>query len=167
MTGWDKTGWRLRALLGWLVLAAVIVGLDQWTKAWMMGLLLDPPRVVPLTGFMALVPVWNKGVSFGILASQDGSTAWLLGGVALAVAAGLTVWLARADRTLLALGLSLVIGGAVGNVIDRGRFGQVFDFLDFHVAGWHWPAFNLADSAISVGVALLLLDGILVGKPKD
>jgi signal peptidase II len=153
-------------LLGGLVLAAVSIGLDQLTKAWMMGLLLDPPRVVPLTGFMALVPVWNSGVSFGVLASHDGSTAWLLGGVAVAVVVALTVWLARADRLLLAGGLGLVIGGALGNVIDRYRWGRVFDFLDLHVAGWHWPAFNLADSAITVGVALLLLDGIVVGKPS-
>jgi signal peptidase II len=154
-------------LLGGLVLAAVVVGLDQLTKAWMMGLLLEPPRALPLTGFMALVPVWNRGVSFGILATPDGSMAWLLSALALAVVVGLGVWLARAERTLLGLGLALVIGGALGNVVDRWRYGQVFDFLDFHVAGWHWPAFNLADSAITVGVALLLLDGIVVGRPRQ
>ena len=158
--------WQPRALLGGLVLAGVVIGLDQLTKAWMMGLLLEPPRAMALTGFMALVPVWNRGVSFGILASPDGSMAWVLTALALAVVAGLTVWLARAERTLLQLGLALVIGGALGNVVDRGRYGQVFDFLDFHVAGWHWPAFNLADTAITVGVGLLLLDGILVGKPR-
>jgi signal peptidase II len=161
------TAWRPRTLVGGLLLAAVVVGLDQLTKAWMMGLLLDPPRVVALTGFMALVPVWNRGVSFGILASHDGSTVWLLSGIALVVVAGLIVWLARADRTVLALGLALVIGGALGNVVDRGRYGRVFDFLDLHVAGWHWPAFNLADSAITIGVGLLLLDGIMVGKPRQ
>ncbi len=158
--------WQPRALLGGLALAVVVIGLDQLTKAWMMGLLLEPPRAMQLTGFMALVPVWNRGVSFGILASPDGSMAWVLTALALAVVAGLTVWLARAERTLLQLGLALVIGGALGNVVDRGRYGQVFDFLDFHVAGWHWPAFNLADTAITIGVGLLLLDGILVGKPR-
>ena len=155
---------RRRRLAWGLGVAALVVVLDQATKAWMMGLLLDPPRAVALTGFFDLVPVWNRGVSFGILASRDGSTAWLLGGVAVVVAAGLAVWLARAERALLALGLGLVIGGALGNVIDRGRFGAVFDFLDFHVAGWHWPAFNLADSAITIGVGLLLLDGLLAGR---
>jgi len=120
--------------------------------------------VVGLTGFFSLVPVWNRGVSFGILAARDGSTAWLLSGVALVVAVGLIAWLSRVERALLALSLGLVIGGALGNVIDRGRFGAVFDFLDFHVASWHWPAFNVADSAITVGVALLLLDGLLGGR---
>ncbi|MBI3514308.1 MAG: signal peptidase II [Proteobacteria bacterium] len=147
-----------------MLAAALVVGLDQATKAWMIGLLLDPPRALVVTGFFDLVPVWNKGVSFGMLSGHDGWGAWLLGGVALAVAAGLAVWLARAERGLLAGGLGLVIGGALGNVIDRGRFGAVFDFLDFHVAGWHWPAFNLADSAITVGVGLLLLDGLLAGR---
>jgi signal peptidase II len=153
-----------RRLAGGLVLAALVIGLDQATKAWMMGLLLDPPRAVVVTGFFELVPVWNRGVSFGILSSHDGSTVWLLGGIAAVVAAGLVVWLARAERGLLAFGLGLVIGGALGNVIDRGRFGAVFDFLDFHAAGWHFPAFNLADSAITVGVGLLLLDGLLAGR---
>jgi len=155
---------RARSLGLGLALAGAVILLDQATKAWMMGLLADPPRVVGLTGFFSLVPVWNRGVSFGILAARDGSTAWLLSGVALVVAVGLIAWLSRVERALLALSLGLVIGGALGNVIDRGRFGAVFDFLDFHVASWHWPAFNVADSAITVGVALLLLDGLLGGR---
>jgi signal peptidase II len=157
---------RPRSLALGLGLAALVIVLDQASKAWMMGFLADPPRIVGLTDFFSLVPVWNRGVSFGILAARDGSTAWLLSGVALAVAAGLVAWLSRVERPLLALSLGLVIGGALGNVIDRGRFGAVFDFLDFHVASWHWPAFNLADSAITVGVALLLLDGLVGGRPR-
>ena len=157
---------RARSLGLGLALALVVILADQATKAWMMGLLIDPPRVVGLTGFFSLVPVWNRGVSFGILAAHDGSTAWLLSGVALVVAVGLVGWLSRVERALLALSLGLVIGGALGNVIDRGRFGAVFDFLDFHVASWHWPAFNLADSAITVGVALLLLDGLVGGRGR-
>jgi signal peptidase II len=158
---------RTRSLALGLGLAAVVVALDQATKARMMGLLLDPPRMIGLTDFFDLVPVWNRGVSFGILSSRDGTTAWLLGGVALLVAAGLVVWLSRIERPLLALSLGLVIGGALGNVVDRGRFGAVFDFLDFHVARWHFPAFNLADSAITIGVALLLLDGLLGGRVRE
>ena len=146
-----------------LALAVLVVALDQASKAWMMALL-DPPRMVPLTGFFDLIPVWNRGVSFGILASHGGSTAWLLSGLAVAVAIGLIIWLGRAERQLLALGLGFVIGGALGNVIDRSRFGAVFDFLDFHAAGWHFPAFNLADSAITLGVGLLLLDGLVSGR---
>jgi signal peptidase II len=151
---------RPRSLALGLGLAGAVILLDQATKAWMMGLLLGPAHALELTGYFTLVPVWNRGVSFGILAAHEGATAWLLGGVALVVAAGLVGWLSRVERALLALSLGLVIGGALGNVIDRGRFGAVFDFLDFHLAGWHWPAFNLADSAITVGVGLLLLDGL-------
>jgi len=153
---------RTNLVLG-LVLAVLVVVLDQASKAWMMRLL-DPPRMIALTGFFDLVPVWNRGVSFGILATHDGSTAWFLSGLAVAVAIGLIVWLGRAERRLLALGLGLVVGGALGNVIDRGRYGAVFDFLDFHAAGWHFPAFNLADSAITLGVGLLLLDGLVSGR---
>ena len=155
---------RPRSLATGTLLAALIIALDQATKHWMMGLLLEPLRGVEVTGFFHLVPVWNRGVSFGILSSRDGSTAWLLGGLAVAVSIGLAVWLARAERPLLTVSLGLVIGGALGNVVDRARFGAVFDFLDFHVAGWHWPAFNLADSAITVGVGLLLLDGLVGGN---
>ena len=146
-----------------LGLAVLVVVLDQATKGWMMALLV-PPRLVALTDFFALVPVRNCGVSFGILSSCDGVTAWALSGLALVVSVALIVWLARAERRLLALGLGLVVGGAVGNVVDRARFGAVFDFLDFHAAGWHFPAFNLADSSITVGVALLVLDGLLSGR---
>jgi signal peptidase II len=78
--------------------------------------------------------------------------------------AALVVWLRKAETRTLAVALGLVIGGAVGNVIDRLRFGAVFDFLDFHALGWHWPAFNLADSAISVGVGLLLIDTLSAGR---
>jgi signal peptidase II len=154
-----------RSLALGLGLAVVVIALDQATKAWMMALLLDPPRVVRVTGFFNLVPVRNPGISFGILSGGAGGTAWLLSAVAVLVAGALAVWLSRVERRLLALGLGLVIGGALGNVIDRTRFGAVFDFLDVHAGSWHWPAFNLADSAITVGVGLLLLDGVLAGRP--
>jgi signal peptidase II len=87
--------------------------------------------------------------------------------VALAVVAGLLWWLGRMERPLPALAIGLVVGGALGNVIDRLRFGAVVDFLDVHAAGWHWPAFNLADSAITVGVAGLVIDGLFGGPDRD
>jgi signal peptidase II len=90
--------------------------------------------------------------------------AWVFATIAAAITAVLVVWLRRAPNLLVTLALGAVIGGAVGNVIDRLRFGAVFDFLDVHAAGWHWPAFNIADAAIAIGVGLLLLDALLAPK---
>jgi signal peptidase II len=148
-----------RLLLG-LAIAGLVIVLDQLTKIWMMGLVLDPPRMIPVTGFFNLVAVWNRGVSFGLFSRHEAWNAWLLSGFATIVSVILVVWLHRTERILLALALGLVIGGALGNVIDRLRYGAVFDFLLFFVGRWSWPAFNLADSAITLGVGLLLLDGL-------
>jgi lipoprotein signal peptidase len=92
--------------------------------------------------------------------------AWVLALVAAAITAALVVWLRAAPNRLVAVALGAVIGGAVGNVIDRLRFGAVFDFLDVHAAGWHWPAFNVADAAIVAGAGLLLLDALFAPKPS-
>ena len=92
--------------------------------------------------------------------------AWLLSGVAIAVCVGLFFWLRRTDRPLTGWGIGLVMGGAIGNVIDRARWGAVFDFADFHVRQWHWPAFNVADSAIVVGVGLMLIDSLIGEKQR-
>ena len=145
---------------GSLAIAAVLIVADQITKWIILERVMVPPRIIPVTDFFNLVLVWNRGVSFGLFSDGDPSQRWILIGVALAVTTALTVWLWRADRWPVALALGLVIGGALGNVIDRLRFGAVADFLDFHVAGFHWPAFNLADSAITVGVVLLVLDSL-------
>lgn len=123
-----------------------------------------PP--VEVTGFFNLVTVWNRGVSFGILANDHALGPYLLSGLAVTISAVLAWLLRRAETRFLALAYAVVIGGALGNVIDRLRFGAVFDFLDFHVAGWHWPAFNIADSAIVIGVGLILIDGVFA-KPRD
>ena len=154
----ERGAWR--AALGPLALALVVIVLDQLVKNWIGGLILDPPRRIDLTGFFSLTPVWNRGVSFGLFATDAWIGAWILSGVAILVSVGLTVWLLRLTRILPRAALGLVIGGALGNVIDRMTFGAVFDFLDFHVAGYHWPAFNVADAAICVGVGLLLLDSL-------
>jgi signal peptidase II len=144
-----------------LALAAVVLVLDQASKWWLLevvGMPFRPPIVV--TPFFNLVMVWNRGVSFGLFAHEAALMPYVLSGVALAVSTGLFVWLSRADRRWIAVALGLVIGGAVGNVIDRLRFGAVADFFDLHVAGWHWPAFNVADAAIVVGVGMILIDGL-------
>lgn len=133
---------------------------DQATKWAIVALVMQPPHVIPLTGFFNVVLVENRGISFGLLGADTQWGAWLLAGGSGAIVGGLVLWLRRARSRLAEIGLALVIGGAVGNLIDRIRFGAVTDFLDFHAAGYHWPAFNLADSAIVVGVGLLMLDGL-------
>ena len=149
-----------------LVVATLII--DQLSKQLLLGYLLkvDGKMVPVIDGFFRLVVVMNSGVSFGILGGDRALPAWLLSGVAVAVCIGLFVWLRRTDRPLTGWGIGLVIGGAIGNVIDRARWGAVFDFADFHVRQWHWPAFNVADSAIVVGVGLMLIDSLIGEKRR-
>ena len=148
-----------------LLLAASVTALDQISKLWIVLDVMAPPRVIEVTPFFNIVMVWNRGVSFGLLGGAAPWMQYAVGAFALAVCAALAVWLARARNRLLAAGLGLVIGGAVGNLVDRAVHGAVADFLDFHAFGYHWPAFNVADAAITVGVAALLADG-LIGGPR-
>lgn len=159
----------LDQLSKWLVLEYVIrkeiqpnanpVGLIDWLRD-------APPRFPPASievlPFFNLSMVWNEGVSFGMF---HGSGVWILVVLALAITVLFSVWLTRAQGWLQAVSLALVIGGAIGNVLDRLRFGAVADFFDFHVMGWHYPAFNIADCGIVVGIALLVIDGIFL-EPK-
>jgi len=147
-----------------LIFIAVLIGADQLLKQYMLSLVFEPPRVIEVTGFFNLVPVWNRGVSFGMLGDSETSR-WVLVGLAFAIVAILVVWLIRAGSTVVVFALVLVIGGALSNVIDRIVFGAVVDFIDIHAFGWHWPAFNLADMSIVAGTAFLLYDG-LFGSPR-
>lgn len=150
----------------WGALAAVLVViLDQISKWVILTQVMDPPVAITVLPIFDLVLAWNRGVSFSMFSSDADHAPYLLAGFAVLVAGMLGIWLSRVKTPLPAVGLGLVIGGALGNVVDRLRFGAVVDFLYFHYAGWGWPAFNLADSAITVGVALLLLDG-LFGKVR-
>ncbi len=120
-----------------------------------------------VTPFFNLVLTYNRGMSFGLFntaGSGGGVNALVFSLVAAAIVAGLAWWLSRVRSPFLAVAIGLIIGGAVGNVADRVRLGAVVDFLDFHVGSWHWPAFNLADSAICIGVAAMLLDGLLLHR---
>ncbi len=160
-----------------LPVAVVVALLDQLSKWWVVetlfrpaGMTLTPfytPVRITLAPVFDLVMTWNRGVSFGIFNHDNIWNSLVLSVLSLAIAAGLVVWLARAERRLLALALGLVIGGAVGNVIDRVRFGAVADFLDFHVGLWHWPAFNLADSAITVGAVIIVLDSLFAPRTSS
>ncbi|HSR72284.1 MAG TPA: signal peptidase II [Kiloniellales bacterium] len=145
-----------------LGLAALVILLDQITKWLILGVVMVPPRTIEVTGFFNLVLVFNTGVSFGLFGGEAAWKPYAFGLLALAVSGGLLVWLWRNPQRLPAFAVGLIIGGALGNVIDRLRFAAVVDFLDFHLAGWHWPAFNLADAAITLGVALLVVDGLFL-----
>jgi len=152
-----------------LFLAMLVLLLDQVTKLAIVEWLnpqagrlqqCSPAEGVAITGFLALVLVCNRGMSFGMLNSGDPLVPWILGGLSIAVAIGLVWWLARARRWMVILGLGLVLGGAVGNLVDRFLYGAVVDFVLLHAGRWHWPAFNLADSAITLGVIALLWDSL-------
>lgn len=143
-----------------LIVAAVIFAADLLSKPALLGLMEANPGGIRITPFFNLVMVWNRGVSFGLLSGDAPSRLLLLVALALAIIVWLSIWLWRTPHRFTAVALGLVIGGAFGNIVDRLRFGAVADFFDFHFAGWHWPAFNIADSSIVIGVALLVLDSL-------
>jgi len=138
----------------------VVLGADQLTKWWILHTVMQPPRVIEITDFFNLVLGWNTGISFGLFDSDSPLNVWALSAVALTIVLCLMYWLFNTDRRIIAVSLGLIIGGALGNVTDRLRIGAVVDFLDFHVMGWHWPAFNVADSSITVGAAILIADSL-------
>lgn len=142
----------------WLGLAAIVILLDQLTKITISQMLSYGQSKV-VTSFFNLVLAHNKGAAFSFLASEGGWQRWFFAGIAV-VAVVFILWLLRknAGQRMFSTALALILGGAVGNLIDRMVYGHVVDFLDFHVGGWHWPAFNVADSAICVGAALFVLD---------
>lgn len=124
-----------------------------------------PPAVFEVTGFFNLVMVWNKGVSFGMFATNHDWMPLILGGSALLLCVVLITWMTRAKYLTTLIPLAMIIAGAVSNVWDRARFGAVADFLDFHIQGVHYPAFNIADCCIVVGVIALAIDGLFI-EPK-
>ena len=143
------------------LLAAVVIAADQASKYWVLAVYDLPSRFsVPVAGPFSLTMVWNKGVSFGLFRADQELTRWLLTAFAIGVSCVLAWWARQAPRATLAIGFGLVMGGALGNVIDRIRFGAVADFLDFQRLGFFPWVFNVADAAITVGVVFLLLDSL-------
>jgi signal peptidase II len=142
----------------WLVLAAALFVADQWTKQWILDHYQHGDATF-VTSFFNIVRAHNPGAAFSFLAGASGWQRWFFTAIGV-VAALFIVWLLRAHagQRLFSFALACILGGAVGNVVDRLQHGYVVDFLDFHWAGWHFPAFNVADSAISVGAVLLILD---------
>jgi len=147
-------------MIRWLALAAVIAALDQLSK-FAVARILTAGVNIEVAPFFNLVLVRNRGAAFSFLSSAAGWQRELFIAIALIASAWIVYLLRRYSRqTLFCFALSLILGGAIGNVIDRVLFGAVIDFLDFHVAGYHWPAFNVADSAITCGAALLVWESL-------
>ena len=145
-----------------LVVAVLVALADQLSKSWVLDrFTAEAPRLLPVTPFFNLVLTWNRGMRFGLFNNDAARNALVFSVLAVLIVGALLVWLSRVRETLLSIAIGLVVGGAAGNVVDRLGRGAVVDFLDFHVAGWHWFAFNLADAAICVGVGLMVIDGLL------
>jgi signal peptidase II len=153
----------------WLLVSSLVILADQASKAFIAGhyLEFEFTRILPV---LDITCMHNVGAAFSFLASASGWQRWLFIGLAGVVSAGITFWLVRLPRgtnALLAAGLALVLGGALGNVIDRIRLGYVIDFIHFHWERAYFPAFNVADSAITIGAACLLLDALFEAKRKN
>ncbi|MEJ2213052.1 MAG: signal peptidase II [Gammaproteobacteria bacterium] len=152
----------------WLWLSAIVVVLDQLTKQWIEEAFVLYESL-PVTGFFNLTLVYNTGAAFSFLADAGGWQRWFFLILALLICVYLVYWLLHLDKKQVALPLAIamIIGGAVGNVIDRLLHGHVIDFLDFYYQQWHWPAFNLADSAITLGVILFIWDAFFGAKDNS
>jgi signal peptidase II len=150
-----------------LVIALVVIVLDQVSKTWIVGFFSDRggEPVSVITPFFNFVLTGNRGMSFGLFNNNATMNTAVFTVLATVIVIALLVWLRRATSPMIRLAIGMIIGGAIGNVIDRLMRGAVVDFLDFHLGNWHWYAFNIADAAICLGVIALLLDGLLA-RPK-
>lgn len=152
----------------WMWLSVLVVVLDQATK-YLAETLLVLHQPVPVWSWFNLLLTYNTGAAFSFLADAGGWQRWFFLGLGVAVSVGLVVWLMRLrpGEQRLAVALALILGGAVGNLIDRAWLGQVIDFIQLYYDRWYWPAFNLADSAISVGAVLLVIDSLWPQVPNS
>jgi signal peptidase II len=153
--------------LGFLI-AVVTLAVDQGHKIWMLDVFdIAARQPVPLTPFLDLVMAWNPGISYSLLSAQTPEGRLALLALSLGATLLLSVWLWRAPDRITTVGLGLIVGGALGNAYDRFAYGAVADFFHFHVGGFHWYIFNLADVAIVAGVALLLYESFFVTGKKN
>lgn len=151
-----------------IVSGLVVLGADQGSKYWVVHVLdLPDLRQVVLLPVLNLTMVWNQGVTFGLLNGLGAWSHFVLAAIALAVVGALGVWLRRADNAVAALAIGAIAGGAVGNVIDRLRYGAVVDFIHAHLGQWSWYVFNVADAAIVCGVAALILESQIKRRPRQ
>jgi len=152
--------------LPWLGLSLLLIGLDQWTKQLALDHLVLHQPVPLIEGFWNWTLTFNEGAAFSLLSSGSGWQRWLFSGLAIGISALLVFWLSRIPRNdwRQALPFALIIGGALGNLIDRLRHGHVVDFVDWYWRDWHWPAFNIADSAIVAAAVALIIFGFAPPK---
>ncbi len=152
----------------WYSLALVMVIADQGSK-WLASVSLDYASPVPVFFWFNLTLHHNEGAAFSFLSGAGGWQRWFFSLLALSVSAAIAWWLTRPDarQRTLALGLSLVLGGALGNLVDRVRLGYVVDFISVHYRDWYFPTFNVADAAISVGAVFIILDSFVGGPDRD
>ena len=154
---------KARALGGLTALAVLCV--DQASKLWLLhGLKMEEHDRIAVAPFLDFVLAFNPGISFSLFRQGTESGRWLLLGLTFAATVFLSVWLWRAGGKIAAIGLGAIVGGALGNGVDRFAYGAVVDFCDLHAFGYHFYIFNIADTAINIGVALLLYDGLLAGR---
>lgn len=146
-------------------LAGLTLVLDQASKLWALEALRNPPVRIEVLPFWDMVLVWNRGVSFGLF-GQDGLPPLALAAVTGAIAAGVAVWLARTRSWWTVIAAGLILGGAIGNIIDRLVHGAVVDFIDWHAYGYHWPVFNIADAGITLGVGVLIAESLFGHRSK-
>ena len=150
-----------------IIVALTVLILDQISKHWMLHAYKLPERApVEITPFLNMDMVWNTGISFGMLGEFGVSNAMALIILAVFICAALVAWMAKIDDRFLTRAIGMVLGGAMGNIVDRYHFGAVFDFIDLHIGNYHWPAFNIADAAIVIGVGLIILDSIWNKPPS-
>jgi signal peptidase II len=147
-----------------LGVALLVLILDQLSKWLIVEVVMNPPQVIEMGPFLQIVMAWNRGVSFGMFNQESAWNVPLLSLLALVISGILLKWLWKSQGKWVPLAIGLIVGGALGNVIDRVRFGAVADFLYFHIDSLYWPAFNVADSGISVGAVMLVWDSLFAGK---
>lgn len=147
-------------LLG-LLIAFIVIVADQFSKYYILNVFLGYNAYVSLGNYFNIVRAWNTGVSFSMLNNYGNVGVWVLSSLAIVIVVMLVHWLRSEKNRVTQLALGLIIGGALGNVVDRLRFGAVFDFLDIHVGDAHWPAFNIADSCICVGAVIIILQAMI------
>lgn len=154
--------------LVWLLLSVAVIVIDQWTKAWVLSSLPEYTAVPVIEGFWNWYRTYNTGAAFSFLAGAGGWQLWLFTGLAIGISGLLAWWLLQLPRGQwkAALPYSLVIGGAIGNVIDRQLHGHVVDFIQWHVGNYYWPSFNIADCAIVGGAIGIFVFGLFEGKDK-
>lgn len=153
--------------LRWLWLTLGVIVLDQITKLWAEAVLIDGQ--IELLSWFNLTLAYNTGAAFSFLADAGGWQRFFFLGIGAVAVVIIFVWLRKlqAHERNTAIGLALILGGAIGNIIDRALYGHVIDFIDWHYGTWHWPAFNIADSAISVGAVLVVWAGIFQARTAD